>query len=109
LVDAYRSPMGAGMPGKTVKRADLVEAIHQKVGLSRAKSATLIELVLKEIADCLQRGETVKLSLFGSFVVRKRGQRIGRHPKTGEVVPISARRVTVFKPSPIFKQQINSR
>jgi integration host factor subunit alpha len=77
--------------------------------LSRAKSATLIELVLKEIADCLERGETVKLSSFGSFVVRKKGQRMGRNPKTGKEVPISARRVMVFKPSPIFKQRINYR
>ena len=97
------------MSGKTLTRADLCEAVYQKVGLSRTESATFVELVLKEIADCLERGETVKLSLFGSFVVRKRGQRIGRHPKTGEVVPISARRVTVFKPSPIFKQRINYR
>jgi integration host factor subunit alpha len=108
--DAYRSPTaGLVLSGKTVKRADLCEAVHQKVGLSRTEAATLVELVLKEIADCLERGETVTLSSFGSFVVRKKGQRIGRNPKTGEVVPISARRVTVFKPSPIFKQRINSR
>jgi integration host factor subunit alpha len=101
--------MGAGMSGKTITRADLCEAVYKQVGLSRTESATLVELVLKEIADCLERGETVKLSSFGSFVVRKNGQRIGRNPKTGEVVPISARRVTVFKPSPIFKQRTNSR
>jgi integration host factor subunit alpha len=63
---------------------------------------------LKEITDCLERGETVKLSSFGSFVVRKKGQRIGRNPKTGKEVPISPRRVMVFKPSAILKQQINS-
>jgi integration host factor subunit alpha len=109
LVDAYRSPMGAGMSGKTVTRADLCDAVYRKVGLSRIESATFVELVLKEIADCLERGETVKLSSFGSFVVRKKGERIGRNPKTGKEVPISARRVTVFKPSPIFKQRINYR
>ena len=70
--------------------------------------ATLVELVLKEITDCLERGETVKLSSFGSFVVRKKGQRIGRNPKTGKEVPISPRRVMVFKPSAILKQRINS-
>ena|SRR5438309_1586446 len=64
------------MAGKTVTRADLCEAVYQKVGLSRTESATLVELVLKEITDCLERGETVKLSSFGSFVVRKKGQRI---------------------------------
>ena len=66
-----------------------------------------MELVLKEITDCLERGETVKLSSFGSFVVRKKGQRIGRNPKTGKEVPISPRRVMVFKPSAILKQRIN--
>jgi integration host factor subunit alpha len=96
------------MSGKTVTRADLCEAVYQKVGLSRTESATLVELVLKEITDCLERGETVKLSSFGSFVVRKKGQRVGRNPKTGKEVPISPRRVMVFKPSAILKQRINS-
>ena len=99
---------GAAMAGKTVTRADLCEAVYQKVGLSRSESAALVELVLKEITDCLERGETVKLSSFGSFVVRKKGQRIGRNPKTGKEVPISPRRVMVFKPSAILKQRINS-
>src|SRR6202165_2968459 len=96
------------MAGKTVTRADLCEAVYQKVGLSRTESATLVEVVLKEITDCLERGETVKLSSFGSFVVRKKGQRIGRNPKTGKEVPISPRRVMVFKPSAILKQRINT-
>ena len=99
---------GQAMSAKTVTRADLCEAVYQKVGLSRTESATLVELVLKEITDCLERGETVKLSSFGSFVVRKKGQRIGRNPKTGKEVPISPRRVMVFKPSAILKQRINS-
>jgi integration host factor subunit alpha len=101
--------MGAGMSGKTITRVDLYEAVYRKVGLSRTESATFVELVLKEIADCLERGETVKLSSFGSFVVRKKGQRIGRNPKTGKEVPIPPRRVMVFKPSTIFKQRINYR
>jgi integration host factor subunit alpha len=95
------------MSGKTVTRADLCDAVHQKVGLSRAKSAAFVELVLNEITDCLERGETVKLSSFGSFVVRRKGRRIGRNPKTGREVPISPRRVMVFKPSPTLKQRIN--
>jgi integration host factor subunit alpha len=102
-----RRGQGQAMTGKTVTRADLCEAVYQKVGLSRTESATLVELVLKEITDCLERGETVKLSSFGSFVVRKKGQRIGRNPKTGMEVPISPRRVMVFKPSAILKQRIN--
>ena len=96
------------MSGKTVTRADLYQAIYQKVGLSRNQSATLVELVLKEIKDCLERGETVKLSSFGLFVVRKKGQRMGRNPKTGEEAPISPRRVIVFKPSEVLKQRINA-
>ena len=97
------------MSGKTVTRADLYQAIYQKVGLSATQSAALVELVLKEITDCLERGETVKLWSFGLFVVRKKGQRMGRNPKTGEEVPISPRRVIVFKSSAILKQRINYR
>jgi len=98
---------GLAMSGKTITRADLCEAVYQKVGLSRTESSALVELVLLEITNCLERGETVKLSSFGSFVVRKKGQRIGRNPKTGKEVPISPRRVMVFKPSAILKQRIN--
>src|SRR3974390_3900808 len=94
--------------GKTVTRADLCDAVYQKVGLSRTESSAFVELVLKEITDCLEKGETVKLSSFGSFMVRKKGQRIGRNPKTGTEVPISPRRVMVFKPSAILKQRINN-
>ena len=67
--------------GKTVTRVDLCEAVYQKVGLSRTESSAFVELVLKEITDCLEKGETVKLSSFGSFMVRKKGQRIGRNPE----------------------------
>lgn len=95
------------MAGKTVTRADLCEAVYQKVGLSRTESADLVEFVLKEIMDSLERGETVKLSSFGSFVVRQKGERVGRNPKTGKEVPIAPRRVMVFKPSNIMKAQIN--
>jgi integration host factor subunit alpha len=76
--------------------------------MTRVQSATLVELVLKEITDCLERGETVKLSSFGSFVVRNKRQRMGSNPKTGQAVPISARRVLVFKPSEILNQRINA-
>jgi integration host factor subunit alpha len=93
--------------GKTATRVDLCKAIYQKAGFSRTESSACVELVLKEITDCLEKGETVKLSSFGSFMVRKKGQRIGRNPKTGTEVPISARRVMVFKPSTILKQRIN--
>jgi integration host factor subunit alpha len=94
------------MSRKTVTRADLCEAVYKKVGLSRAESATLMELVFKEITDRLEIGETVKLSSFGSFMVRKKGPRMGRNPKTGKEVPIAPRRVMVFKPSAILKQRL---
>jgi integration host factor subunit alpha len=96
------------MAERTITRADLCEAVYKKTGLSRIESASLVETVLKEITDCLERGETVKLSSFGTFVVRKKGQRIGRNPKTGTEVPISPRRVMVFKPSAILKQHIKT-
>src|SRR6516225_11224410 len=96
------------MAGKTVTRADLCEAVYQKVGLSRTESATLVELVLKEITDSLERGEAVKLSSFGAFVVRSKGQRIGRNPKTGKEAVIAPRRVLAFKPSDVLKQRINA-
>ena len=95
------------MAGRTVTRADLSEAVYQKVGLSRTESSALVELVLDEICDCLVRGETVKLSSFGSFVVREKGERVGRNPKTGIEVPIEPRRVMVFKPSNVLKARVN--
>ena len=91
---------------KSVTREDLCEAVYKKVGLSRSESATFVELVLKEITDHLEQGETVKLSSFGSFVVRKKGPRMGRNPRTGEETPIPPRRVMVFKPSAVLKQRL---
>jgi len=96
------------MAGRTVTRADLCEAVYQKVGLSRTESADLVENVIDEICNSVVRGESVKLSSFGSFVVRNKGERVGRNPKTGEEVPISPRRVMVFKPSNVLKQKINA-
>ena len=77
------------------------------MGLSRTESAALVESVLAEVCDCLAKGETVKLSSFGSFIVREKGQRVGRNPKTGIEVPIDPRRVMVFKPSNVLKARIN--
>jgi integration host factor subunit alpha len=95
------------MSGQTVTRADLCEAVYQKIGLSRTESSKLVESVLDEICDAVARGENVKLSSFGSFVVRDKGERIGRNPKTGVEVPIEPRRVMVFKPSNVLKARIN--
>lgn len=95
------------MAERTITRADLSDAVYQKVGLSRTESASLVEMVLDEITACLERGETVKLSSFGSFMVRSKGKRVGRNPKSGEEVPIPPRNVLVFKPSNILRERIN--
>ena len=95
------------MTGKTVTRADLSEAVHNEIGLSRSESAQLIETVLGEISDALVGGEDVKLSSFGSFIVRQKNGRIGRNPKTGEEVPIDPRRVLTFRASHVLKEKIN--
>lgn len=89
-------------------RADLSEAVYQQVGLSRAESADLVERVLELMSDSLVDGESVKLSSFGSFLVRSKNERVGRNPKTGEEVPILPRRVLVFKPSNVLKNKINN-
>jgi integration host factor subunit alpha len=95
------------MAGKTVTRAELSGAVYQKVGLSRAESARLVEQVLGEIGDSLVVGKAVKLSGFGSFLVRSKSERVGRNPKTGVEVPIEQRRVMVFKPSNVLKAYTN--
>jgi integration host factor subunit alpha len=96
------------MSGKTVTRADLIEAVYQEVGLSRNESSDLVETVLNEIASTLTNGSNVKISSFGSFIVRDKGGRIGRNPKTGEEVPIEPRRVLVFRPSQVLKDRVSN-
>ena len=96
------------MSTRTLTRADLAEAVYQEVGLSRSESSSLVESVLNEVADTLVKGETVKLSSFGSFQVREKGGRVGRNPKTGEEVPIDPRRVLVFRASHVLKDRINT-
>jgi integration host factor subunit alpha len=95
------------MADSTITRAHLSEAVYQEVGLSRNESADLVEAVLELVSDALEKGETVKISSFGTFSVRQKGQRIGRNPKTGEEVPIYPRRVLVFRPSQVLKSRIN--
>lgn len=97
------------MAGRTITRAQLGEAVYQEVGLSRNESAELLELVLGQISEALAREETVKISSFGSFTVRRKGQRVGRNPRTGEEVPILPRKVLVFRPSQVLKKRINER
>jgi integration host factor subunit alpha len=92
---------------RTATRVDLAEAVYRRIGLSRKESANLVQSVLDELADALIAGESVKLSSFGRFVVRSKSKRVGRNPKTGVEVPITPRRVMVFKPSNVLKARIN--
>ena len=98
---------GGVMTGRTITRADLTEAVYEEVGLSRNESAELVEMVLGEITDALAEGETVKIASFGTFMVRQKGLRRGRNPKTGEEVPILPRRVLSFRASHLLKAHIN--
>ena len=95
------------MEGRTITRADLSESVFQEVGLSRNESSDLVETSLSEVVEALARGESVKISSFGSFTVRDKGQRVGRNPKTGQEVPILPRRVLVFRASNVLKSMIN--
>ncbi len=95
------------MSGKTLTRADLTEVLHREVGLSRTESAEMVNSVLDLVSDSLVAGHTVKLSSFGTFMVRSKRQRMGRNPKTGVEVPITPRRVLVFRPSQIMKNIVN--
>ncbi len=97
------------MAGVTITRAQLGEAVYQEVGLSRNESAELLEAVLSQVSDALARGETVKISSFGTFSVRQKGRRIGRNPKTGEEVPILPRKVLVVRPSQVLKNRVNDK
>jgi integration host factor subunit alpha len=92
----------------TLTRASLSEAVYREIGLSLAESSELVDAVLEQVLTALEQGETVKISSFGSFVVRQKKQRIGRNPKTGVEVPISPRKVLSFRPSNLLKDQINT-
>ncbi|MBB3926211.1 integration host factor subunit alpha [Sphingobium jiangsuense] len=87
-------------------RADLAETMNARIGLSRAESAKLVEQIIDLMCDALADGENVKISGFGTFVLRDKNRRIGRNPKTGVEVPIEARRVLTFRPSQIMREQV---
>ncbi len=95
------------MSNRTITRADLAEAVYANVGLSRAESGDLVETVLDEMADAILRDESLKISSFGSFSVRGKRERVGRNPKTGVEVPITPRKVLVFRASHILKKRMN--
>ena len=96
------------MAGNTLTRSDLSEAVYREIGLSRNESSELVETILGKIAESLVKGDSVKISSFGTFAVREKAARMGRNPKTGEEVPISPRRVLVFRPSHILKERVNA-
>ena len=96
------------MNTQTVTRADLAEAVYREIGLSRSESSDLVESVVHHISDALISGEKVKLAGFGTFSLRDKKERIGRNPKTGVEVPITSRRVLVFKASQILKERVDS-
>ena len=95
------------MVGSSVTRQDLIDAVCHKAALSRTEAAAMVGQVLAEICDTLTSGESVKLSGFGRFEVRSKGQRVGRNPKTKEAVPIEPRQVGLFRPSPVLRARIN--
>ena len=89
-------------------KADIVESIHQKVGFSKKEAADLVELVFDTIKETLAKGDKLKVSGFGNFVIREKRSRIGRNPQTGETIEISARRVLTFRPSQVLRAEVNA-
>ncbi|HMP57130.1 MAG TPA: integration host factor subunit alpha, partial [Novosphingobium sp.] len=87
-------------------RAEIADALNRKLGLSRAESLGLVESILDKMSDALERGENVKISGFGTFLLRDKTERIGRNPKTGVEVPITPRRVLTFRASQLLKERI---
>ena len=92
---------------KTTTRSTLSEAVFKNVGLSRNESSALVDSVFSEILKSLIDGNDVKISSFGTFIVRNKKERIGRNPKTGEEVPITARSVVTFRASNVLKSRVN--
>jgi integration host factor subunit alpha len=90
----------------TLTRADLADVIHREIGLSRADSAGIVERILHHMCHALSEGQNVKISGFGSFILRDKGERVGRNPKTGVEVPIAPRRVLTFRASQIMRERI---
>ena len=96
------------MTGRTLTRADLCEAVYRNIGLSRSDSAMLVEAVLEELGTALEDEGAVKISSFGTFALRMKGERTGRNPRTGEEVAIPPRRVVAFRASQVLKQRVNA-
>jgi len=107
MADGSPTQFNSDIVGKTLTKAEFVESVYSAVGLSRRDSADVVEMLFESIKETLARGEAVKISGFGNFVVREKKARIGRNPQTGDDINISARRVLTFKPSQVLKDQLN--
>lgn len=88
-------------------KAEIVEQIYEKIGFSKKESADIIELVFDTMKETLSKGEKIKISGFGNFVVRQKRTRVGRNPQTGESIEITARKVLTFRPSQVLKSALN--
>jgi integration host factor subunit alpha len=106
MADAGVARSTGGLHSGTLTRADLSDIVHRKLGLSRAESASMVERVLHHMCHALSEGQNVKISGFGSFILRDKGERVGRNPKTGIEVPIAPRRVMTFRASQIMRERI---
>ena len=93
---------------RSLIRADIAEAIYRQVGLSRNESSDMVGTIIEQISETLDAGDQVKITSFGSFLVRNKKERVGRNPKTGQEVPITPRRVLSFRPSHILRKKVNS-
>ena len=91
----------------TMTKADIVEKVYSKIGFSKKEASELVEMVFGTLKDVLHKGDKVKISGFGNFVVREKNERVGRNPQTGEQIKISARRVLTFRPSQVLKAMLN--
>ncbi|HEX5056432.1 MAG TPA: integration host factor subunit alpha [Gammaproteobacteria bacterium] len=89
-------------------KAEMAEMLFNELGLNKREAKELVELFFDEVRDALAAGEDVKLSGFGNFTLRNKNQRPGRNPKTGEEIPISARRVVTFRPGQKLKARVEA-
>lgn len=108
MADGTPTNFSSEVVGRTLTKADFVESVYSKIGgLSRRDSADIVDMLFEAVKETLSRGEPVKISGFGNFVVREKNARVGRNPQTGRDIEISARRVLTFKPSQVLKDQLN--
>lgn len=98
---------GQNIGNTTVTKADIVEKVYDKIGFSKKEASELVEMVFNSLKETLQRGEKVKISGFGNFLVRSKKERVGRNPQTGAQIKITARRVLNFRPSQVLKAMLN--